>query len=90
MSELKIAYGSISKGNEYIRYKHASYSCDKNINRLVNRVDSRKSTGENRVDWRRPEAQRAISRAIGGRCPRPRCRCNQNGSKYVERGRSLG
>ena len=33
MSELKISYDS--EGNKYIRYKNASYSCDKNINDIA-------------------------------------------------------
>ena len=33
MSGLKLTYDS--EGNKYIRYKHASYSCDKNINDIV-------------------------------------------------------
>ena len=33
MSKLKITYDS--EGNQYIRYKHASYSCDKNINDIA-------------------------------------------------------
>ena len=33
MSESKISYDS--EGNKYIRYKSASYSCDKNINYIA-------------------------------------------------------
>ena len=33
MSELNISYDS--RGNEYIWYKNASYSCDKNINDIA-------------------------------------------------------